>query len=308
MLLESLPSAIFVGGKGGVGKTTIAASLAVAAARQGERVWLVSTDPAHNLGHLFGRPIGPGPVELAPGLAAYELDPEATVAAHLSETAAFLKDMMPREAHGEIDRHLDRSRAAPGMTEAALLDRLATLTGEIGQGAERLIVDTAPTGHTLALLSLPEMMAAWTDGLLKNRTDADGFAGRARQLAGGAPEPDRNARIRGVLNRRRVRLGRLRDRLTDPARTAFLIATIAERMPVEETRALAAALDRAGIGIPGIVVNRVGRRPAEELAKRLAPLISDRPRTPLWTLPERASEPEGAEDLVALHEVFSRYN
>ena len=59
------------GREGRVGKTTIAASLAVAAARQGDRVRLVPTDPALNLGHLFGRPIGPGPVDLSPGLAAY---------------------------------------------------------------------------------------------------------------------------------------------------------------------------------------------------------------------------------------------
>lgn len=307
MLLEGLPSTIFVGGKGGVGKTTIAACLALAAARRGERACLVSTDPAHNLGHLFGRSIGPGPVELEPGLGACELDPEEMISAHLAETAVFLKDMMPREAHGEIDRHLERSRLAPGMAEAALLDRLSTLTDGIDRAGGRLIVDTAPTGHTLSLLSLPELMAAWTDGLLKNRSEADGFAARARQLAGGAPEPDRNARIRGVLNRRRLRLGQLRDRLVDPGRAAFLIATIAERMPVEETRTLAASLDRAGIEVPGIVVNRVGRRSADELKGRLAPLMADRPGTPIWTLPETPSEPEGAEDLAALHRSLARY-
>ena len=110
-----------------------------------------------------------------------------------------------------------------------------------------------------------------------------------------------------MLNRRRIRLGRLRDRLTDPARTAFLIATVSERMPVEETRALAASLDKAGIAIPVIVVNRAGRRSAEEFEKRLAPLISNRPRTPLWTLPETALEPEGAEDLAVLYTGISRY-
>ncbi len=308
MLLDAIGGrgAIFVGGKGGVGKTTVAAMLAVTLAERGERVRLVSTDPAHNLGHLFDRTVGDGPTTLGAGLLAHELDPERTVAAHLAEIESFLREIMPRESHAEITRHLDRSSHAPGMAEAALLDRLCDMTESVGRDVDRLIVDTAPTGHTLALLSLPEMMAAWTEGLLKNRAEADRFAAKARQLAGGAPEPDRNARIRGVLSRRRERLGRLRNRLSDPQRTAFVIATIPERMPVLETLALSRTLARAHIAVPAIVVNRISRSEPSVVEDRLAPIRAALPQTPVIALPDRGREPTGWADLASLYEALAR--
>ncbi|MFV0360991.1 ArsA family ATPase, partial [Tropicimonas sp.] len=184
MLLEASGNRrlVLLGGKGGVGKTTLAAAVALALARHGERVLLVSTDPAHNLGHIFTRTIGPRPVRVAMGLEAVELDPAECAAEHLGRVSGFLRRLTPERLHAEMDRHLERSRHAPGMEEAALLERLAGLAAQVGQagGPSRLVCDTAPTGHALSLLAMPELMAAWTDGMLANRAEADRFGRKAR--------------------------------------------------------------------------------------------------------------------------------
>ena len=106
---------LFFGGKGGVGKTTVSAATAIARANEGARVLLVSTDPAHNLGHLFDRPIGAQAVRITAGLDALELDPKSTVEAHMREVSSALYQLMPANQHGEIDKHMSLSRDAPGM-------------------------------------------------------------------------------------------------------------------------------------------------------------------------------------------------
>src|SRR5699024_4257258 len=82
---------LFLGGKGGVGKTTVASALALAASRQGRRALVVSTDPAHNLGHLWGRRIGDRPTRLAENLQGLEIDPDATTDRHLADVGRTLK-------------------------------------------------------------------------------------------------------------------------------------------------------------------------------------------------------------------------
>ncbi|MBM3606242.1 MAG: ArsA family ATPase [Alphaproteobacteria bacterium] len=298
---------IFFGGKGGVGKTTVSASAAAALARRGRRVCLVSTDPAHNLGHLFEREVGPHPVAIIPNLTAIELDPEASVTAHLSEIGGFLHQVMPRGGRAEIDRHLERARHAPGMAEAALLDRIADLAAGIGRDHDHLILDTAPTGHTLTLLALPEMMTAWTDGMIANRAEADRFSARARDLAtGGASSNDPRAdAIRATLMRRRMRLAGLRDHITDADRAVFVAVTTPERMPVQETLTLGRALGAGGIALGALVVNRVhGHAGQERTDERLVPLDREWPNLPRSILMQREAEPSGIAALEELAQDF----
>lgn len=304
MLLDHLAryGLLFLGGKGGVGKTTTSSMLALALADRGRRVCLVSTDPAHNLGHLFERPVGAEPVAITERLSAIELDPEASISAHLAQVGRFLQSVAPRGGQAEITRHLERSRHSPGMAEAALLERLATLAEGIGNDYDHLVLDTAPTGHTLMLLSLPEMMAAWTDGLIANRVEADRFAARARALTGGREAQDpRAGAIHAALHQRRDRFARLRARITDPAQTSFIAVTTPERMPVLETLALGRALQSGGIPLGGIVVNRIPDSwTSGQLQSRIAPLRDNWPETPLWSVPQSAEEPSGLAGLRAL--------
>ncbi|MCB1672460.1 MAG: ArsA family ATPase [Gammaproteobacteria bacterium] len=295
---------LFFGGKGGVGKTTVSAATALAMANEGRKVLLVSTDPAHNLGHLFDRAIGSRPVKLSSGLDGLELDPEETVKKHLEEVSSALYRLMPMELRGEVDKHMELSRDAPGMQEAALLEKIAEVVEEGLKDYDLIVFDTAPSGHTARLMALPEMMSAWTEGLIKRREKADKFAavvagmGREsdRDLGGKYFEEDAEAqkesRIRQILLRRRNRFLNLRNALTDRDKTAFVIVLAAERLPVLETIELAAQLKRTGVTIGGLVVNK--RMPAgvsefmderkaqeEKHLKVLAEALPDIPRQDL---------------------------
>ncbi|MGM3389335.1 ArsA family ATPase [Stutzerimonas stutzeri] len=311
---------LFIGGKGGVGKTTVAAATALQQARAGRRVLLVSTDPAHNLGHLWNRSIGSNIVRLAAGLDGLELDPDETVRQHLDEVGAALRRLMPPHLAGEVDKHMALSRDAPGMHEAALLERIADT---LIQGLNRydlLVFDTAPSGHTSRLMALPEMMTAWTEGLLQRQERSKRFGDVLRNLGkddGGLGESilgretgsdeDRQQRVRQLLYRRRERFSQLREVIQDQQRCAFVIVLAAERLPVLETIELQAQLQRSGIDVAGLVVNK--RSPADAgpfLAERHAQeqrhmdtLRQSLPDLPLQELPLLAEDVVGEAALAA---------
>jgi arsenite/tail-anchored protein-transporting ATPase len=305
---------LFVGGKGGVGKTAVASALALDRARRGRATLVVSTDPAHNLGHLWQRRIGDEPAELAPGLRGLEIDPHRTTEAHLAAVRTTMRRLMPEHLQREVDRHLELARDAPGTHEAAVLERLAEVVEQRRPG-ELVVVDTAPSGHTSRLLALPELMQTWTEGLLRRQERSARFGAALRGLGTGPAEAEgdrrarRDAEIREVLDRRRERFRALRDLLRDRARTGFVIVLAAERLPVLETVELHARLSGSGLDVAALVVNK--RSPAgagELLAGRRAledgyvrQLVGALPGVPLVEVPLLAGEVtgDGLDELVS---------
>ncbi|MBT3522745.1 MAG: ArsA family ATPase [Gammaproteobacteria bacterium] len=278
LALAQTKKILFFGGKGGVGKTTVSAATALARAQAGGKVLLVSTDPAHNLGHLFDRAIGSKPVRLAPGLDGLELDPDETVRLHLKEITSSLHKLMPVHLRGEVDKHMALSKDAPGMQEAALMERIAEVVEQGVKDYDLIVFDTAPSGHTARLMALPEMMSAWTEGLIKRQEKADGFAQVVKDLSREAgsdssmqdktfgddtvdAEKMRESGIRRILHRRRLRFTHLRDQLSNAESTAFVIVLAAERLPILETIALHAQLQAAKVNVAALVVNK--RSPAD---------------------------------------------
>ena len=252
-----------------MGKTTISAATALARANQGAKVLLVSTDPAHNLGHLFDRKIGSKIVSLAAGLDGMELDPEETVKVHMEEITNSLHRLMPIQLRSEVDKHMKLSKDAPGMQEAAILERIAEVVEQGVKDYDLVVFDTAPSGHTARLMVLPEMMSAWTEGLIQRREKADKFAEVVRGMGRDSSMQDkvfgddaadsdkmRESGIRKILNRRRLRFTNLRDRLADPEQTSFVIVLAAERLPVLETIELHKQLKDGKISVDGLVVNK----------------------------------------------------
>lgn len=265
---------VFVGGKGGVGKTTTAAAIALRFAEQGKRCLVVSTDPAHSLGDVFKAELGARPRDLAPGLRGLELDPDARLDEYLADVKASMKSLVQPEMYHEVDRQVELARTSPGAEEAAMLERMSELMIAEGADYDILVFDTAPTGQTIRLLSLPEIMAAWTDGLLRHRDKSDEMAGVIGRMTPAARPrgddlshfdahaeegagDDRFAHIRTTLLRRRRLFHRARHLLLDAETTAFVLVLIPERLPILETGRALEALDRFRIPVAGLVVNRV---------------------------------------------------
>lgn len=307
---------LFVGGKGGVGKTSVASGIALARAEEGSRVLLVSTDPAHNLGHLWERAVGDDPTPLAlaakgPGhVHGVEIDPERTAENHLAAVRETMLRLLPERMHKAAERHLELAREAPGTHESATLDRIAECV-ETGLADYDLVVfDTAPTGHTLRLLALPERLASWTEALLANRDRSARFGAAVRGLGGGADpaESDPDAQLRRVLIRRRQRFGTLRDLVTDHSRTSFVIVLTAERLPVAESTELHRQLCALGVDVGALVVNRRSPEDAGELlAERrrledaqLAGLRADVPGVPLVEVPLLPGQLTGKSGVAAM--------
>ena len=245
---------VFFGGKGGVGKTTCSAAFALAASRRGKRVLLVSTDPAHSTSDIFERHIGGSECELLPNLSAIEIDADRESARYVKEVKRDIERMFSPGVIRQAHRQIDMAAASPGLAEVALLDRMIDLIVEREQVYDLVVFDTAPTGHTLQLLRMPEAMTTWIQALVKHRRallEIDrGSGGEPPAVALADP-------ILAALERRHERLAQLRVRVTDRGWTSFVLVTIPERLAIEETARAADLLSDTKVDIGGLVVNRI---------------------------------------------------
>jgi arsenite/tail-anchored protein-transporting ATPase len=243
----------FVGGKGGVGKTTVATALSLALAETGARTLLVSTDPAHSTSDLLGTALGAEPVRIGEALHAVEIDAEAEADRYVAAVRSDVHRLVAPAVRDTVDRHLDLARRGAGTLESALLDRLADLLALCPTQYDRVVIDTAPTGHTLRLLAMPELVTGWIEGLVRQREKVHGVDRMLRNMAGS--ETDHEDPVLDRLRAQRTRLRELRRRLTDDA--VFHAVLIPERLPIEETVRGLPAFEAAGLTVGTVVVNRV---------------------------------------------------
>jgi arsenite-transporting ATPase len=246
----------FFGGKGGVGKTTCAGAAALTQAERGRRVLLVSTDPAHSLADLVGRPLGAGarPLPTRRGsLHAVELDADAALARFVRARRAQLARILSRGTYlddDDIERLL--RLALPGVDELIGLLELTRLAG--ARRYDEIVVDTAPTGHTLRLLAMPATLLRIAEVLddmqAKHRFLSESLGGRYR--------PDTADALVDEIAADGRRLGEL---LRDRACCTFSWVLLPETLALEETRDAVAALTTAGLAVDEIVVNRITLSP-----------------------------------------------
>ncbi|OVE84488.1 ArsA family ATPase [Natronolimnobius baerhuensis] len=280
------PDYVLYGGKGGVGKTTMAAATALDSARAGTSTLVVSTDPAHSLSDTFETaiPAEPGRIRDDIPLYAAEIDPEAAMErgqAFLGGSAAgdgpnagpdadaaggfgMGADGATEGPMGDLgglgemlggDSPMDAifGGSMPGADEAAAMQLLLEYLDD--PRFERVVVDTAPTGHTLRLLELPELMDSMMGKIIKFRKRLSGMFEGMKGMFGGQepPEPDDLE----DLDELQERIERLRAALRDPTQTDFRIVMVPEEMSVFESKRLRAQLDEFGIPVGTVVVNRV---------------------------------------------------
>ncbi|WP_243659005.1 ArsA family ATPase [Tamaricihabitans halophyticus] len=243
----------FFGGKGGVGKTTLAAAFGLRMANAGQRTLVVSTDPAHSLGDVFDTPLDGQPRQLADRLWAAEISGEQQASARVAEIIADAQDAVPPEILPAVRTHLNRATESPGTVESALLDRLNDFVEQVGEHWDRLIVDSAPTGHMTRLLSLPTLLTPWIEGLASQRARTRAADERVAGLFGSArEEPD------PLLDRLRARRARLTE-LAKVFREAAVVhlVLVPERLPLAETLRTLTSLRDSGLVLGELIVNRV---------------------------------------------------
>lgn len=302
----------FFGGKGGVGKTTCSASYATALAGRGYKTLLVSTDPAHSVGDLLEVEAGSDPVRVTDHLWVREIDPEEASRGYLEEVKGNLKEMAAPGLWQEVERQMDFAAVSPGADEAALFDEMVSVILSAESEYDRIVFDTAPTGHTLRLLSLPELMGVWVEGMLSRRRKTQELHRMLHNVAGVSEEP--KDRVYELLEGRKNRFASARERLLNPEMTSFYFVLNPERLSILESAKAMELLAKYDVPVSGILVNRVLPEDAdgsflakrrerekvylEEIERRFDSL--PRTRIPLW--PEDIRGLSGVETIARLLE------
>ena len=252
---------IMFGGKGGVGKTSCASSSAIWAAEHGRNTLIISTDPAHSLGDSFGMELPPGeptPVKGVKNLTALEINPKVNMAEFQGIT-----DMNPMEDlgmggmmenFGMGDLQEFSSMNPPGIDEALAFGKVLEFI-ETDHDYDLIIFDTAPTGHTLRLLSLPDTLSGWIGKLLKVRLKISKLFGTfKRVLSKGVEKEDNTLEI---LERLNTSIINAKEDLTHPLKNSFVVVMIPEEMAIAETGRLLNELLKYNIPVSNIVINQL---------------------------------------------------
>lgn len=232
---------IFVGGKGGVGKTTTSCCLSIALADSGRSVLLLSTDPAHNLSDAFGVQLTstPSPIPGVAGLFAMEMDPS-------SETEEMAEGA--EDPSGGFFGELMTS--IPGIDEAMSFAQMMKQVQEMDYDV--VVFDTAPTGHTIRLLSFPDLLSKALDKLSGM---GPLLAQMGSMFTGGAGID--SGELFGQLSETKVVIDQVRDRFQDPERTTCVAVSIAEFLSLYESERLIQRLMEFGMDTRNVVVNQL---------------------------------------------------
>ncbi|MFC6826424.1 ArsA family ATPase [Halopelagius fulvigenes] len=293
------PDYVLYGGKGGVGKTTMAAATALASAADGTSTLVVSTDPAHSLSDTLGTDVPAEPARVREDIPLYaaEIDPDAAMKGPFTGGGADAgagggfdpdSDENPFESPEEENPFEESGGGGgnpfgddsgqnpfgmdmggmeqllgpegpmgmspgsmPGADEAAAMQQLLAYLDD--PRFDRVVVDTAPTGHTLRLLELPEVMDSMLGRIARMKQQFSGMMDQIKGLFGGGT----NDSGMGDLDELRERIERLRRVLRDPSKTDFRVVMIPEEMSVVESKRLVERLDGYEIPVQTLVVNRV---------------------------------------------------
>ncbi|KAI6669403.1 hypothetical protein NL676_004288 [Syzygium grande] len=259
-----------VGGKGGVGKTSCAASLAVKFANHGHPTIVVSTDPAHSLSDSFAQDLTGGvliPVEgVDSPLYALEINPEKSReefrTASQINSGGGIKDLLESMGLGAMvdqlgDLKLDEllDTPPPGLYEAISISKVMQFVESPDySNFTRVVFDTAPTGHTLRLLSLPDFMDASLGKMMKLKKKLASATAAIKSVFG---KQEEQKDVSDKLDQLRERMRTVQDLFRDSDMMEFIIVTIPAVMAISESSRLCASLRKESVPVQRLIVNQV---------------------------------------------------
>src|SRR5512147_1531193 len=273
---------LFFGGKGGVGKTALAGATAIWLARQGKRVMLASTNPVHSLSGLlsqnvFGKPTA---VDGAPNLWAYEIDTKDTIERSKQEIRDKIQWFLKfADISTKADEFVESATMNPAFEESAMFENMVDLM--LGSEYDAYVFDTAPTANARRLLGMSQVYSLWVNKMLKSRDEARSL----RELLSFTKKKEADP-LMDYLVAFRDRMGKAREMLTDPARTAFFFVTLPEALPIAVITRFIGWFHDFGIPVGGVVVNmlidknQVNDQSPEFVRNRVA--MQDRYMVEVW--------------------------
>ena len=236
-------------GKGGVGKSSVAAAHAIKSAEEGKKTLLVSTDMAHNLGDIFERKIGKEAENVLPNLDIYEIDPEYVMENDFSSVMSYLGNLL-----SDVDDYsLQDMGMMPGMEELFSLLKIADIYNS--ERYERIIVDCAPTGETLALLKFPELLSWYMEKLFPIGKVAMRMLSPISKSVFKVEMPNKSAMT--DMEKMYLKLVELQELLKNRDVTSIRIVTTPEKMVVEETKRNYMYMNLYNFNVDGLYINRI---------------------------------------------------
>ena len=236
-------------GKGGVGKSSIATAHAIKSATEGKKTLLVSTDMAHNLGDIFERRLGKEAENVLPNLDIYEIDPEYVMENNFSSVMKYLGNLL-----SEVDDYsLQDMGMMPGMEELFSLLKIADIYNN--ERYERIIVDCAPTGETLALLKFPELLSWYMEKLFPVGKVGVRMLAPISKSVFKVEMPNKNAM--NDIEKVYLKLVELQELLKNRDITSIRIVTTPEKMVVEETKRNYMYMNLYNFNVDGLYINRI---------------------------------------------------
>ncbi|MEM4734944.1 MAG: ArsA family ATPase [Candidatus Thorarchaeota archaeon] len=244
---------ILSGGKGGVGKTSCAAAISILSAEQGLRTLIVSTDPAHSLSDSFDQNLSGGEavaIEQVRDLWGMEVDTKKGMREFQKSIGSGVlgeETSMAIALIGDLD-----SMTPPGADEAMSFGKMLEFISD--NSYDRIVFDTAPTGHTLKLLELPDLLDSWIGKIVTMRQRFSSLLSGIRGMFGGPQQEDDSWE---ALKATKEKIRAARDILSDPAMTQFIVVMIPETMALFETQRLMASLNTWKIPVSHMIINQV---------------------------------------------------
>lgn len=244
-----MPRVLLFTGKGGVGKTTTAAATALACARRGQRTLVLSTDPAHSLADAVDRPLGPEPQTLAPNLDAMEVDMYYSMRKYWGNMRELVRAVLRFQGADAIAA--EELAALPGMGEGSALLWLEKFYRE--GDYDVIVLDAAPTGETLTLLTLPQVTQWWLQKAFPLQKTAIKTVGFAVRKTTGIPLDKGYEELDWLFGK----LGEIQTVLQDRSVSSARLVMNPERMVIQEAKRAYTYLQLYGYGVDAAVVNRV---------------------------------------------------